>query len=440
MLRPARMLILSAFFFSLPFGSSAQIADGIIDGSCPAYDVRGVQITLQAPSLPASLGTPVPFTAAIQNANDFPIAKNSLVIRIISSDGSVIDQFAAKNNISLRKGQSISVPFTWLAPVYGRAGAYTVHAYLIPENGFYVGGVAGADSVPADTAHLTLAGEAGQYIAFDPSSIVVDGTTIRARIKNTLSTGISLPIVWKVYAGPSVTVSEPLETRTQTIIISPGKDASVSFTANDAEGPLYQVSATLEWRGTRSIALGWILNDTTTETDIHLAALSNFAQGMNTTQAHAVGCVGTTFAEAADDTDADDEASSSEPLLFPKKLLLEVRSSDGDILGSATEEIPASGLVGFDRRISLTHTMPNTLELRASILGADGRVERLSKIAYTCADFGVDACATRTESDSTTFSLDLRSSLWIVGGIALLIIAGVSIEISYKRKHPHILQ
>lgn len=118
--------------------------------------------------------------------NDFqsPLVEGSVKVIIMyqglenaarEDDGDIVDDFVAKDDLSLQEGDDYSGTFTWNIPEKAKPGFYYVNVYFLVDDRFNVAGITSMTSVPGRRTSFEVSGEDANVHMLDKGGTMVNG-------------------------------------------------------------------------------------------------------------------------------------------------------------------------------------------------------------------------------------------------------------------------
>ena len=264
-------------------GAPAQtvdLAQGGLVNCFDYYHFGSVQARITPSVLTTVSGTPISFSGQLTNANPYPIVNGTLYVKIFKlrknaaaknvNGPYVVDQFVAKDNISIPASGNIPLTFDWNVPSYAQSGEYQVAAFFTTDHKYNLLGLSFTDDVVGNTANFKVAGEQTDGVSFDKDAVTVNdaayrfaafpphvGTTSRATvtatITNTTGKDEVVLLTWTIYTWDAQQEENRLDTSVESVAVAAHGTAQVSYIVTDTTQPVYLVEGTVQYHDTKSI-------------------------------------------------------------------------------------------------------------------------------------------------------------------------------------------
>lgn len=250
------VLALALGIFSLASVAFAETTSSDVINGCPFYVFGSVTASLSSPTLIASAGTNVPFTATIKNTNSYPIVGATLLVSVRSATSSpsvIVNRFFADTAVDLAAESSGTITFPVSIPPSAATGLYFVDAYVVSP-GLLIDTLAGA---PDAEARIYVNGNSSFPFFIDQSALeinsasssrmsgnFIEGTSsivVSATVRNTTNSTTSIPVSWNVFSGFGTDNSSPIDTVSQNVTVSPKGQTNISYNLSDSRYPIYDV-------------------------------------------------------------------------------------------------------------------------------------------------------------------------------------------------------
>jgi len=182
----------------------------------------------------------------------------------------VVDQFTAKDNISIDANSTQQIDFTWTVPAYAVSGDYQVVTFFTSENKFNLLGLTFTDDIIGNVFDFKVTGEQKSLVEFDKNSVQMnkkpylfaafppsistaqDGV-MTANLVNETNEPQSALVTWKTYWWDAQREENLLDTKKEVIQLKKGETKTLSYTVTDKTHSVYLVMAEVDYKDTKSI-------------------------------------------------------------------------------------------------------------------------------------------------------------------------------------------
>lgn len=241
------------------------------------YHFQSVQTTINASASNIDAGTIINFSGTINNQNDYPIVSGTLYVKIFkskfpfsrSNGPEVVDQFVAKDNITIPAKGTVPVSFLWQVPSSLISGTYQIATFFVVDKKFNLLGLSFTDDIIGNTSDFRVQGQSSNvqfdkasvtidnapyyFAAFSPQKLSKDPAVISAKIDNTTNEDQTVKIDWNLYRWDSIDPANFIRTISKEVTIKAKSSKTIETTVNEADAPVYYLIATLNYKDSKSI-------------------------------------------------------------------------------------------------------------------------------------------------------------------------------------------
>lgn len=242
------------------------------------YTFGSVQVPVTVETKSAVSGTPIRFSATIENTNTYPIVDGTVFIKVFkmrgdTNDGNgpdVVDEFYAAHNVVVPAQGSVPLSFTWNVPAYAQTGEYRIATFFTTSRKFNLLGLSFTDDIIGNSVSFSVVGEQKEGVFFEKDTVTVqnepyyfaafpprlsaqDPVAVEARVHNTTATLQRIPVVWTVYQWDAQLRENVVQEYTETIVVPARSTAPAKITVSDTKYPVYLARAELHFNDTKSI-------------------------------------------------------------------------------------------------------------------------------------------------------------------------------------------
>ncbi|TSD00278.1 MAG: hypothetical protein Athens071425_632, partial [Parcubacteria group bacterium Athens0714_25] len=159
-----------------------------LEGSVDCFDYYkfgSVQVDVEGTLNSTVSGVPITFVGKIKNNNSYPVVGGAVYVKVFkkqdnedstqSNGNLLVDQFFAKENISLNASASQDIIFQWQVPNYAQSGDYQVAMFFTSAKKFNLLGLSFTDDVVGNTADFSVNGEMKSNVEFDKNTVDING-------------------------------------------------------------------------------------------------------------------------------------------------------------------------------------------------------------------------------------------------------------------------
>ncbi|MEK7609985.1 MAG: hypothetical protein AAB470_02605 [Patescibacteria group bacterium] len=379
-------------------------------------------------------GSDIEFSGTITNNNDYPVVDGSLYIKILkerskvkeANGPDVVDQFVAKEHLTLAAHASIRVSFLYHISSNARAGNYRIVSFFITDQKFNLLGLSFTDDVVGNIFDFQIGGK-DSSVYFDKSSVIInsksyffavpppriadaDSVAVSAKVTNTTSKDETVDVIWKLYRWDSINPENLIHTIPASVTVKAGSTATVRLTIPDKEFPVYYLVAELSYKDIKSFLNIRFVRSGVDRVRLNFPSITSFPllKGVTSTM---FTCV---------------HNSGTSAIVPDGKIVLELIDDRGASVALYTYDGGISGEMMAVKKDFVPKKTLDTFTLRATLYQAGNIVDK-SSIVYSCKTIDPDSCnKLPTTMATTTRSLGENTPLIIVlVGIVFLIIIAV---------------
>lgn len=445
-LSPEQQEELSRYFVESGAAESAgaeSAPEGTVD-CFEHYTFNSVQADL-VPTVSSTVpGVPVTFQGTIANANPYPVVDGSLFVKIfrktagdIQRNGNpVVDAFFAGEDLTVPAKGDIPFSFEWQAPRYLPAGEYEAHFFFLVGKRFNLLGLSFTDDVTGNRSAFSVKGDAPEVPSFDKDAVSLNGASysfasfaphfgkdevVNADVVLTNPSGESrtAEVVWTL-SNWSTESGSVLDTRTETVTLSPNERKSLRYVADASKsvGSVTVLRAEAHYRDTRSVVGIRFVRDGFDEIRLNFPGIMGYPvkQGERNT---IFSCLHATSADRVDGA----------------RLVLTLTDSFGTVLDTYAYDGPVSGAMMGVKHDFTPKTSSSTFTLSAA-LEKDGKTLETYEATYACEDIDSSLCPMNQRPSPIASAKDAVSTsagLKVLFGLFLLIPVGLIIWLLMRR-------
>jgi len=387
--------------------SMSTDADGVT--SCfNYYSFGSVQVDAESTLSQTLPGLPVVFSGMIKNSNPYPVVDGSVYVKIVKTSGAktadvqkngypVVDEFFAKENISLAGKKEASFSFEWKVPAYLPKGEYEAQFFFMTGKRFNLLGLSFTDDITGNKAPFSVGGDTQETVAFDKNSVTLNGKpflfatppshftkeeNVQAKVMlvNPTSQNQTVNLTWTLSNWSGEREENVLDQKMETLLLKPKEKKSLAYTATSdkAKGTVSFLKAEAESRGVKSFLNIRFVRDGFDEMRINFPGVMKYPlkEGEKNT---VFSCVHATNA----------------PIVSDGELMLTLKDASGDVVDTYTYQGAVTGsMMGIKHEFTPKETSSDfTLE---ATLKQNGLVVETYSARYNCKDIDPSLCEKKT--------------------------------------------
>ncbi|PIR45115.1 MAG: hypothetical protein COV10_01155 [Candidatus Vogelbacteria bacterium CG10_big_fil_rev_8_21_14_0_10_51_16] len=366
------------------------------------YKFGSVQVDVSAPTATVASGTSVAFSGELKNANSYPVVEGAVYVKIYreQEDTSatqrnghyLVDQFFAKENISVAASSTQPISFTWEVPAAAPSGNYMAAMFFVSDRKFNLLGLTFTDDILGNRASFRVRGDTDQTIHFEKNAVTVQGkpylfAAFTPKLDARESIVVQVPLVnktgsdqtpyvrWELYSWDALRPENLLETKELLVDVPAQESRSVQYVVEDTGHAVYLLVGTVEYKDTKSIIGVRFTREGISSPRLNYPAVADFplTSGEPTTLFSCIHGAGTV------DTLVGNKLTLT--LRDKRDKLIHVAEYSGNVTGA---------MMGFASKFTPTKTY-DRFTLTAEIRQGERLIER-SVLRYDCKEIDPDSC------------------------------------------------
>ncbi len=442
----------------LPIGTKAQQPESLTPVDCfDFYKFGSVQINI-SPKITKSLsGTDMDFSIGVANENTYPIIDGSVYIKIFQKQKDLklaqkngdflIDQFFAKEGMTLDARQATNFDFIWRVPAWAPTGDYLAVAYFQSAKKFNLMGLTFTDDIKGNQVGFSITSDFKNSVAWDKNGVKInnkdylfaapiprlgkDGKIkISAPLRNPTKQNQKAEISFDVYFWDGLLSSQRVETKKETVDLAPGETKTVTYEVIDNKYPAYFLVAKSKWNDFSSIINVRFAREGIDRPRINFPALTKFPLKKGETATifsciHDVGTAGVVSGKL------------EIKLLDEKGTIIKNSTYSGDI---------TDGMMGFKTDFIAQNDL-DVATIKASLFDAKNLLVDEVEMKYDCQEIdpakclnkGTEPVSSSSDSSSTKpFFGDSSYLIYGLIGIGAAIIIVIFILIRKRKRNDYV--
>lgn len=396
-----------------------------------SYTFGSVQVDVE-PSVGSTVpGVPITFSGKLKNDNPYPLVDGSVMVKIFRIDGGddslvhqngypVVDQFFAKENISLPAKGEKPVSFDWNIPAFAQSGEYQLAAYFMTAKRFNLLGLPFTDDVTGNKASFRIASGMDSGVSFDKNAVTLNGQTYRfaafpphftkdesvkaeVKLKNSTNQPQSVTLTWTLSNWAGEREENMLDRKTETVTLAPNETKSLSYETAKATGSVSFLNVAAQYEDTKSLLNIRFVRDGFDETRLNFPSVMSYpleAGKQNTV----FSCLHSTNASIVNDGE----------------LTLTLKDTKGNLIHAYTYQGGVTGaMMGVKDGFTPKKTYAD-FTLTATLKNRGKTVEEVTE-TYSCREIDPSLCPSDSAFDGAGSNIGKGAILSILGVLVLLL-------------------
>ena len=428
-------------------GGSAAAPAGTVN--CFDYYTFGsVQVDIE-PSVGSTVpGVPLTFTGVLKNANPYPIVGGQVMIKIFKKGGDdslihqngyqVVDQFFAKENVTIPAKGTTPISFNWTVPAFAETGDYQAVAFFMTDKRFNLLGLPFTDDVVGNTADFSIASGEKTGVIFDKNVVTLNGknysfaafpphftkdelVTASVKLVNTTNKAQTVGVVWTLSNWAGERPENKLDQKTETITLNPNETKSVSYETTKATGSVSFLNVVAQYQDTKSILnIRWV-RDGFDETRLNFPSIMAYPLTAGT-QNTVFSCFHSTNA----------------PIVNDGELTLTLKDTNGNVIHTYDYKGGVTGAMMGVKDVFTPSKTYTDFTLTATLKNQGKVVDEVTN-TYACKDIDPTLCP-KENTNSSFFGTDAsRLALYLILGFFALALGFFGWKFWAKRKEQAII-
>ncbi len=432
-----------------PLGVNAQQTGNLTPFNCfDTYQFGSVSADIAPKVIQTLAGSQLSFTLNTTNNNDYPIVDGSVYVKIFQKQtdlknaqkngGYLVDQFFAKEGITLAARETKRFEFTWNVPAYAPTGDYQAFTYFESAKKFNMLGLSFTDDVTGGKTDFKIKSESKQVVQFDKNNVQIndqirnfatpipklsatDKVVIKLPLKNSTTKAQDAEVTYTLYSWDGLLESQKLSQKTETVNLKPSETKTLVYEVTDVKYPVYYVVAQSKWKDFSSIIDARFARENINRPRINFIGTTAFPLE-NGKEASLVACV--------------HNISDSSPI--NGKVEVQLLDSNNAVIGNYnyTGEI-TSDIVGLKTLLTPTKTYDN-FKIHTKLFDDKDQIIDEAELSFVCDAIDKKLCNPTAAPIAPNENLPPRgSSIYIWLGIGIVVLAGIIIAFVIIRKKKH---
>ena len=406
------------------------------------YTFGSVQVDVSPSALSTIPGVPLTFSGTIKNNNPYPLVDGSVYVKIFKKQAThsntdlntkqngpeVVDQFFAKQNISLKSQGSSPILFIWNIPRNMGSGDYIAATYFVTAQRFNLAGLSFTDDVTGNKSNFSIKSDVlSSPVFFNKNTVTLnqkphkfaiyplrfskdENVTAEAELINSSKEDKAIDITWTLYTWDGLREENKKDEKTETITLKSNETKKISYTVTKNTGSVAYLIVEAKDGEAKSILGIRFVREGIDETRLNFPSITSYPLAKDT-QNSLFSCV----------------HSTNSPVIKDNTLILTLKTLDGQIIHKYTYQGDISGeMMGVKENFTPKQTTRN-FTLTATLKHKGKTVEEVTQ-TYLC-DKLSDNCpkpAPASLSQASDFlgekGMWLRIILFLVGAVLLFFV------------------
>lgn len=247
------------FEFLEPFSAIAEVSPEIASG------LAGAQMR---------------FFVTAKNENSFPIVDGAIYVKIFQKQANttnaqknghnLVDQFFAKEGLSLKPMEVRKMDFLWTIPARAPGGEYLIYTYFVSGGKkFELDGIIHSDVISSGRTYFDIKGQVKSAVMLDRNNIKINNTKVSpveekifaqdesvvfsVPIINQTSEAQEVKVTYELYKWNNSLGSQRVEVKEETVSLKAKEAKNLTYEAKDATYPAYYLVVKSQWKSFSSI-------------------------------------------------------------------------------------------------------------------------------------------------------------------------------------------
>lgn len=410
------------------------------------YKFGSVQVDIQSETATTAPGVPLTLSGKIKNDNSYPVVDGAVYVKVFkkqkdqglahANGNLLVDQFFAKESISLLAKSEQDVTFNWQIPTYATAGDYQIVTFFTSAKKFNLLGLSFTDDIVGNTFNFAIVGENTSAVIWDKNTVAMNDkpyhfatftpkftkdepVAIEANLVNTTKEAQNIPVTWTLYAWDSQQERNILDTKTETATINPGEIKELSYQITDNTQPVYYIVAEVKYKNTKSILDMRFGRFGVDKVRLNFPAVTGYPLIANQS---------TTLFTCLYNSGVADKVDNS-------KLILTLIDQNNNVIHTYSYGGSISGaMMGLKEDFTPKENYSN-FTLKAQLY-TDNKLVDEAEMKYDCQNLGEKNCQQEKKLDTTAEESN-KNNLWmiiIIGVIAILLLISIIAIVMHSKK------
>jgi hypothetical protein len=365
------------------------------------YRFGSVQVDIDPSVSSAVPGVPITFKGKIKNDNAYPVIAGSVYAKVFKKGGddslihqngyALVDQFFAKEGISIPAKSDQDISFDWQIPRSLESGDYQIAMFFTTARRFNLLGLSFTDDVVGNRAEFSVKSDVTGGVTFNKNTVTLNGNqyrfaafpphfkkeeTVKAEItlENTTKVDQAVPVFWTQYDWDGLREENIVAEKKEIVSVKAGEKKTIAYEATMSKGSVTYLVAEAQYRDTHSFLDMRFVRDGIDQIRMNFPSITSFPlkAGEETTL----------FACAH---------STNTPIVPNSELTLTLKDAEGNIIHTYDYNGGITGdMMGVkDTFIPEKYYDKFTL---STILKKDGKVVEALDLHYDCQDIDPSLC------------------------------------------------
>lgn len=244
------------------------------------YKFGSVQVDIQSEISNTVSGVPLLLKGKVNNANDYPIVNGKVFVKVFRKQNDdnltqqngffLVDQFVAKENISLNSMEEQDISFEWKIPSFSLSGEYQIATFFISDDKFNLLGLSFTDDVVGNTFNFTVNSELKENVEFDKNDVKIndnnysfaafpprvrkeENALVKVKLVNSTKENQTVPVTFTLYSWDAQQKENIVEKKEEQIQLTSGQVKDLEYTVKENENPVYLVVLEAKYKDSKSI-------------------------------------------------------------------------------------------------------------------------------------------------------------------------------------------
>ena len=282
-----------------------------IEGSVNCFDYYhfgSVQVDIESRTNLTVPGVPLMLTGKIKNANDYPVVDGQVYIKVFkkltndkdtqANGFQLVDQFTAKDDITLAANEEQDINFTWNIPNYATSGDYQIATFFTSAKKFNLLGLSFTNDVVGNTFNFAIKAQNQETVQFNKNTVKINDkdyhfatfppkiekdaeATTKVQLANATKQNQSIPVTWTLYSWDGQLQQNILDTKTETVELKPNETKDLTYTTTNSANPVSYLVAEADYKDTKSILDIRFVRNNVDKVRINFPAITHYPLQVN---------------------------------------------------------------------------------------------------------------------------------------------------------------
>jgi hypothetical protein len=267
------------------------------------YKFGSVQVDIASTQNNINPGETLKLKGKIVNNNNYPIVDGVVYVKVFrnksyeenahNNGSDVVDQFFAKDQISLDANEQKDITFDWKVPSSALKGKYRLSTYFVVSKKFNLLGLSFTDDVTGNVYDFTVKGNNTKTVVLSKDMVKLDGkdyyfaafnpklskdqeVSASVELENSTDQKQDVPISWTLYSWDALDSKNIIEQKQESVAMNPREKKVLNYTIKDNKYAVYYLVVQAKYQDTQSILGIRFVRDGVDQVRINFPSLTSF--------------------------------------------------------------------------------------------------------------------------------------------------------------------